>query len=82
VTKPSPEDAPMIRLADLLKTTGLADSGGQAKTVVQGGGVKVNGEVETRRGRKLHVGDRVSVGGKTLVVDEALLRREPSNDDE
>jgi ribosome-associated protein len=72
----------MIRLADLLKVSGLVDSGGQAKALVQGGGVKVNGEVDTRRGRKLHVGDRVSVGGKTLVVDDALLRRDPASDEE
>jgi ribosome-associated protein len=79
VTKPSLEDAPMIRLADLLKVSGIAGSGGGAKALVQEGAVKVNGEVETRRGRKLHAGDRVSVAGQSIVVDDEVLRREPKS---
>ena len=53
----------MIRLGQFLKLAGLVDSGADAKPVVQAGAVQVNGEVETRRGRQLHRGDVVSVGG-------------------
>lgn len=42
-------------------------TGGQAKLAVQGGKVKVNGQVETRRGRKLRPGDRVEVEGDARV---------------
>jgi ribosome-associated protein len=58
-----------IRLDQLLKLRGAAESGGQAKAMVQGGMVKVNGEVETRRGRKLRVGDTVEARGQTMVVE-------------
>jgi len=51
-----------IALDALLKATGLAASGGAAKTLIATGGVAVNGEPETRRGRKLRVGDVVTVG--------------------
>jgi ribosome-associated protein len=73
----TPQDPAMIRLDDLLKLVGLADSGGQAKMMVQQGNVTVNGDVDTRRGRKLHAGDKVAVNGQTVVVDAELLRREP-----
>ena len=43
-------------------------SGGEAKFVFRSGGVLVNGQVETRRGRKLHDGDVVVVEGEELVV--------------
>ena len=66
-----------IRLADLLKLAGIADSGGHAKALIQGGGVVVNGAVEARRGRKLRVGDRVSVDKHTVTVDAGMLMREP-----
>ena len=48
-----------ITLGDLLKVEGVVDTGGQAKLLIQNGQVKVNGEVETRRGRKLRPGDQV-----------------------
>ena len=51
----TPEE-PILRLDQFLKLTGAAESGGQGKALVQAGKVKVNGEVETRRGRKLRVG--------------------------
>ena len=51
-----------IPLDALLKATGLAPSGGAAKVLVAGGGVRVNGEPEARRGRKLRAGDEVAVG--------------------
>jgi ribosome-associated protein len=50
-----------ITLEALLKASGLA-SGGGAKALIAEGGVRVNGEAETRRGRKLRAGDRVQVG--------------------
>jgi len=45
-----------------LKVASIVGSGGEAKVVIQAGKVFVNGEVETRRGRKLHQGDVVEVG--------------------
>ncbi len=54
-------DQPM-RLDHLLKVVGAAETGGQAKMLVQSGVVEVNGEVETRRRRQLRVGDVVRYG--------------------
>ena len=59
-----------INLGNYLKLVGAADSGGDAKHLVQSGLVKVNGEVDTRRGRKLTAGDRVEARGKTYVVGD------------
>ena len=67
-------DGPSIRVDQLLKHAGIAASGGQAKVMIQGGQVKVNGEIDTRRGRKLREGDSVEASGQTVVVDAALLR--------
>jgi beta-phosphoglucomutase family hydrolase len=50
-----------IRLGQLLKLSGLADSGAEAKALLAAGQVQVNGEAETRRGRQLHDGDVVGV---------------------
>jgi ribosome-associated protein len=49
----------VIRLGQLLKLAGLADGGGEAKALLAEGGVTVNGEAETRRGRQVHPGDVV-----------------------
>jgi ribosome-associated protein len=57
-----------ITLDALLKAAGLASSGGEAKTLIQEGGVTVNGEVDLRRGRKLRAGDVVKVGGQQVAV--------------
>ncbi|MCA1687519.1 MAG: RNA-binding S4 domain-containing protein, partial [Actinobacteria bacterium] len=46
-----------------LKASNLVGSGGEAKVLIQAGEVRVNGAVETRRGRKLKEGDVVEVGG-------------------
>jgi ribosome-associated protein len=51
----------MIRLGQLLKLAGLADSGGEARALVEEGAVTVNGELETRRGRQLHPGDVIAL---------------------
>lgn len=58
----------MIRLGQLLKLAGAADAGADAKALIAAGDVAVNGEVERRRGRQLHPGDVVRVGGDELVV--------------
>ena len=50
-----------IKLDQFLKLAQIVDSGGQAKHLIQAGFVRVNGEVETRRGRKLRHGDVVLV---------------------
>ena len=46
-----------IKLQDLLKFSGLCQTGGHAKVVIQNGEVKVNGEICTMRGKKLRTGD-------------------------
>ena len=51
-----------IRLDHFLKVVGAAQTGGHAKILIQDGDIKVNGEVETRRGRKLLEGDVVDAG--------------------
>ncbi len=55
-----------ITLDALLKATGLASSGGDAKQQITAGLVQVNGEVDLRRGRKLRAGDRVDVNGQSV----------------
>lgn len=57
-----------IELQQFLKLANLVETGGQAKAMIQAGEVLVNGEVETRRRRKLRVGDRVTVGDETFEV--------------
>ena len=55
-----------IRLGQLLKVAGVVDSGGEAKALIADGGVTVNGEIETRRGRQLHAGDELAAAGQEL----------------
>jgi ribosome-associated protein len=62
------EEEPAITLGQALKASDLVGSGGQAKVLIQAGEVLVNGEVETRRGRKLVAGDVVEVGDERLEV--------------
>jgi ribosome-associated protein len=57
-----------IRLGQLLKAAGLAETGGQAKGLLESGLVSVNGEPETRRGRQLAPGDVVAVGDESVRV--------------
>ncbi len=61
------EDA-SVRLDQFLKLNFITDTGGQAKLLIQGGEVRVNGETEIRRRRKLLPGDVVDVGGQTWSV--------------
>jgi ribosome-associated protein len=51
-----------------LKVANIAGTGGEAKVLIQDGEVTVNGEVETRRGRRLQEGDVVEVGNERLEV--------------
>jgi ribosome-associated protein len=57
-----------IKLGQFLKLADLVDSGAEAKQVLGGGIVRVNGEVESRRGRQLERGDVVSLGAKSARV--------------
>ena len=57
-----------LRLDQFLKWQGLVGTGGEAKFRIQQGDVRVNGELEQRRGRKLQPGDRVKLAGQELVV--------------
>lgn len=57
-----------IKLGQVLKATGFVDSGVVAKEVIQNGEVKVNGEVDTRRGRKLYDGDLVEFENQTVKI--------------
>ncbi|WP_314650599.1 RNA-binding S4 domain-containing protein [uncultured Microbacterium sp.] len=58
----------VIRLGQFLKFSGLIDSGGDAKEAIIDGFVKVNDEVDRRRGRQLHDGDLVTFEGRTVRV--------------
>lgn len=57
-----------ITLGQALKAASIAGTGGEAKVLVQMGEVMVNGEVETRRGRRLEEGDVVEVGEERIEV--------------
>ena len=57
-----------IKLGQVLKACGLAESGVDAKIVIQNGLVKVNGEVEIQRGKKLYDGDLVDFQGEQIKI--------------
>ncbi len=57
-----------IKLGQLMKLAGVVDSGLDAKIFIQDGEVSVNGEIETRRGRKLYDGDEVDCFDNHIVV--------------
>lgn len=59
-----------IKLGQALKAAGLVESGVEAKEVIQDGLVKVNGEIDTRRGRKLYGGDVVTFDGEEIQIEE------------
>ena len=58
-----------IKLGQALKAAGLVESGVDAKFAIQDGLVKVNGKVETQRGKKLIVGDIVEFDGQTIKIE-------------
>ena len=57
-----------IKLGQALKAAGLVESGVDAKYVIQDGLVKVNGQVETQRGKKLIAGDQVEFDGEIINI--------------
>jgi ribosome-associated protein len=59
---------PGTTLGRALKAAGLVGTGGEAKVLIQSGEVSVNGEVETRRGRRLQEGDVIEVGDERLEI--------------
>lgn len=62
-------ETPFIKLDSLLKFANEAESGGDAKVMVQSGLVRVNGEVCTQRGRKIYPGDTVFVNNTEIKVE-------------
>ncbi len=58
-----------IRLDSAMKLADMVVTGGHAKIVIQDGEVKLNGEVCTMRGKKLHSGDRVEFDGRGFEVE-------------
>lgn len=58
-----------IKLDSFLKGVNVVGSGGEAKIIITEGQVRVNDKTETRRGRKLYPGDRVSLGGHEFTVE-------------
>lgn len=68
--KPDPTgNTAVIKLDQFIKWVGAAQTGGEAKLLIQDGQVRVNGQLELRRGRKLVNGDRVVVVGEVYVVE-------------
>jgi len=59
-----------IKLGQALKAAGLVESGVEAKEVIQDGFVKVNGEVDTRRGKKLYDGDIIFFDGTEIKIEK------------
>lgn len=59
-----------IKLGQALKAAGYVESGVEAKEVIQDGLVMVNGEVDTRRGRKLYDGDQVEFDGLQIKIEK------------
>lgn len=68
ITKKIKIDTEFIRLDALLKLSGAAETGGQAKLIIQNGQVLVNGEVCTMRGKKMRDGDKAQYGDCTYEV--------------
>lgn len=58
-----------IKLGQVLKAAGLVDAGAEAKAVIQDGLVRVNGQIEVQRGKKLVEGDLVEYRGKTVKIE-------------
>ena len=59
-----------IKLGQALKAAGLVESGVDAKFVIQDGLVKVNGNIETQRGKKLVAGDIVEFDGEKIKIED------------
>lgn len=61
-------DTEFIKLQDALKLSGLCETGGHAKAVIQSGEVKVNGEICTMRGKKLRTDDIAEYDGRSIKI--------------
>mgnify|MGYP003437538275 CR=1 FL=1 len=59
-----------IKLGQAIKAANLVGSGVEAKFVIQDGLVKVNGQTETQRGKKLYAGDKVEFDGETILIEK------------
>lgn len=59
-----------IRLDNLMKFSGLCDTGGRAKYLIQNGEVRLNGEICTMRGKKLIPGDIVEYQGRSVEIEK------------
>ena len=59
-----------IKLGQAIKAAGLVGSGADAKSEILDGKVKVNGQIETQRGKKLHGGDIVDYNGEQIEITE------------
>jgi ribosome-associated protein len=59
-----------IKLGQALKAAGLVESGAEAKEVILEGSVSVNGESDTRRGRKLYAGDIITFNGEQVKIED------------
>lgn len=66
------QQSAVLCLDQFLKLTSIAESGGQAKVMIQAGKVKVNGQIEIRRRRKLIINDVVEVGGRKWSVKDRV----------
>lgn len=63
-------ESEFVALYKILKFEGIADSGGAAKQAIADGLVSVNGEIETRKRKKIGPGDQIKVSGQTIDVVE------------
>lgn len=61
-----------IKLGQALKMAGLVDSGVNAKFAILDGSVKVNGNVEKQRGKKLRAGDVIEYNGNQITIEESV----------
>lgn len=59
-----------IKLGQAIKAAGLVENGVEAKEVIQNGLVTVNGEIDTRRGRKLYAGDIAVFDGNEIKIEK------------
>lgn len=59
-----------IKLGQALKAAGLVENGAEAKEVIQDGEVSVNGETDTRRGRKLYDGDIIEYNHEQIKIEK------------
>ncbi len=66
-----PITTPFIKLDSALKLSGLAETGGMAKMLIEEGSVKVNGEICIQRGKKLYPGDKLLFRNTLLVISDS-----------